>query len=172
MWRQVGRLHAGTTWEQPESCPAPPLDKNDLLQLDLRMQVGPYLEWVLRSGKIPVEVRERQSGTIIHDFRGEYLSNDVYSFGLEGGKVSHKPNFLPQAPESIEDWLIQNLGTQTMTVLPLYLVHEICQPWTNAHGLSLRGVPAGEVELGAMKLADPLAEEHERLRRVTLIRAC
>lgn len=59
-----------------------------------------------------------------------------------------------------------------MTALPLYLAHEVCQPWTNHHGLSLRGVPAGEFEMGAKKPEDPMTEEHERPRWVTLTRAC
>jgi formylglycine-generating enzyme len=172
-WRRVGNLRAGGSWEQTESCPAPIRAGDEVLQVDLRCHLGPHLELELRSEKIPVQVRERtQSGAVHVDLRGAGVMGDNIGMGLEGGIFANQIHLHGSTAQPLEDWLHLDAVGTTLKELPLYLAHAVCQPWTNHHGLSLRGVPAGEFIMGAVKPADPLAEEHERPRRVTLTRAC
>ncbi|MFZ4593780.1 MAG: formylglycine-generating enzyme family protein [Verrucomicrobiaceae bacterium] len=166
------------TCVQVELSLTPEIACEDVLQIHIFTEVGPYLCLNLCSKSLTPMVRALVPQQHIQIHVQETKVGDKPNFGqvIESGGMSH---IGPQIHLSgrdgqlqIEEWLQQGKALEEFEALPVYVVSESCHAWTSNLGTALVGVPAGRFSMGATPSRDAEARPDEGpVREVQLERS-
>jgi formylglycine-generating enzyme required for sulfatase activity len=176
-WCVVGTLRRGAILDETVPVTAPMPGENQF-QMELRADLGPYLQLELWSGKLDVTARTPPGaeGAVKVVFENSGISGDKLGQGqlaAEGAaSIGHQVHLHgSRATADFERWLAEDEHARQMRALPLYIAHETCLPWTTPSGLELLGIPRGEFLMGA-SVDDHEALPEEKIRReVSLTRS-
>jgi sulfatase modifying factor 1 len=176
-WCVVGTLRRGAILDETVPVTAPMPGENQF-QMELRADLGPYLQLELWSGKLDVTARTPPGaeGAVKVVFENSGISGDKLGQGqlaAEGAaSIGHQVHFHgSNATADFERWLAEDPLLGQMRPLPLYIAQETCLPWKTPSEIELAGIARGEFRMGAAP-DDREAEPEERIRReVSLTRS-
>lgn len=154
----------------------PSLDCEDVFQLYVGTEVGPYLRLNLRSEKLTLMTRSLTTQSQnIHINVNEMNVGDKAAFGQiveAGGSSQVGPQIHVRGAGDhfrIADWLSDGRAAESFANLPLYVAEETCHDWKSKTGIDLVGIAPGQFAMGATRESDPEADDDEQpVRQVHL----